>query len=653
MAEAAGRPRRKRSFVEGDGAMGDALLADGESAVDTSEIVVDRVSEEGVGSRSAEEGAGSVGSHSDTAGDVVEPEGSDEDSDGMYSLAGIPSRDSTDEGAVWEAAAMEGASLEARNALVRAWKKEVPIKNRMWLGRSFVSCFVGEEAVDWLVTSGRAESREAAVTIGKELVEEGVVQHVTTAHDFKDDYLFYKFRHQPKRFWACEDGSRVSVEDLISEWREHVPIRDRVYRRRVYKTCFVGQEAVDWLVKSKKVRTRVEAVRLGQRLMNDKWLVHVVSERKFRDGYRFYRFVQDSLDDWTGCDGSHWRFTPHIKANSMVLDIRTAEELEEAVRAKDRERTHALLSRLRDRVVKQVRSVTGWQLTRKSDATREYKREEEGSFHTVKVVGVVPVAPRQFLGQFLDFGLRGGWESLFGKGYTVQPLLPGDDDDMVAAAAAAGGHVEGEEEDDGDDSDEELLHETFARYLRSSSLGRMLGMSSRPSPTRTMTTRPAGMDITDRSRPRIIYRTSMNPNPFVHPRDIVSLQDYAMLEDGTAVVYELSVQHPDEPKRRGYVRAEIMCMAHVAEPVKGKEGASRLTLISQVDPKGRVPGWLSTAFLDNDFAENFGELPDVKGIDLAAELERKVGDDSEKGGDPPEVSIGLKDFSIMAVLGRG
>lgn len=42
-----------------------------------------------------------------------------------------------------------------------------------------------------------------------------------------------------------------------------VDIKDRIYRARTYRMCFVGQEAVDWLVKALRLDSREEAVLLG------------------------------------------------------------------------------------------------------------------------------------------------------------------------------------------------------------------------------------------------------------------------------------------------------------------------------------------------------------------------------------------------------
>jgi potassium efflux system protein len=56
----------------------------------------------------------------------------------------------------------------------------------------YPQCFIGSEAVTWLMDTQKA-TREAAVRIGQTLVERGVIHHVTDEHSFKDEYLFYRF----------------------------------------------------------------------------------------------------------------------------------------------------------------------------------------------------------------------------------------------------------------------------------------------------------------------------------------------------------------------------------------------------------------------------------------------------------------------------
>jgi potassium-dependent mechanosensitive channel len=68
-----------------------------------------------------------------------------------------------------------------------------------------------------------------------------------------------------------------------------VEIRDRRHRLSVFARCFVGREAVDWLVEREGL-SRAEGTVVGQRLIERGWIRHVLDEHDFRDGHFFYRF---------------------------------------------------------------------------------------------------------------------------------------------------------------------------------------------------------------------------------------------------------------------------------------------------------------------------------------------------------------------------
>ncbi len=69
-------------------------------------------------------------------------------------------------------------------------------------------------------------------------------------------------------------------------------IRDRRHLLSVYRQCFVGSEAVEWMVRAQQL-TRDEAVRVGQVLVERGIIHHVLDEHQFRDGHFYYRFYAD------------------------------------------------------------------------------------------------------------------------------------------------------------------------------------------------------------------------------------------------------------------------------------------------------------------------------------------------------------------------
>jgi small-conductance mechanosensitive channel len=71
-----------------------------------------------------------------------------------------------------------------------------------------------------------------------------------------------------------------------------VAIADRRHRLRVHRRCFVGRDAVRWLVEREAVG-RDEAIALGRRLVARGLLRHVLDEHDFEDAPFFYRFRED------------------------------------------------------------------------------------------------------------------------------------------------------------------------------------------------------------------------------------------------------------------------------------------------------------------------------------------------------------------------
>ncbi|XP_021949449.1 rap guanine nucleotide exchange factor 4 isoform X3 [Folsomia candida] len=71
------------------------------------------------------------------------------------------------------------------------------VRDRRQQSRTFRRCLVGAEMVDWLLAIGSASgivrSRHQATGMWQSLLEQGVIQHVTLEHPFRDKYIFYRF----------------------------------------------------------------------------------------------------------------------------------------------------------------------------------------------------------------------------------------------------------------------------------------------------------------------------------------------------------------------------------------------------------------------------------------------------------------------------
>jgi hypothetical protein len=195
-----------------------------------------------------------------------------------------------------EAAAAEGdviARLASRGidageiaARMRA-SAGVPLAERRFRLKWYPHCFVGSEAVDWLVR-GYGLTREEAADLGQHLLDRGAIHHVVKEQPFADGDFFYRFSGFESKLDAIE------IDALVAALRDPagLDIRERTYLGRAYSACFVGREAVDWMSATYGVE-REGAVSLGQRLVDLRLLHHVLDEHEFVDGYYFYRFFAD------------------------------------------------------------------------------------------------------------------------------------------------------------------------------------------------------------------------------------------------------------------------------------------------------------------------------------------------------------------------
>jgi small-conductance mechanosensitive channel len=97
---------------------------------------------------------------------------------------------------------------------------------------------------------------------------------------------------------AVPSARGLDIESLIADMRgpDGLAIEDRRHLLSVYPKCFVGSEAVAWLMRVHDL-TRQEAIHLGQSLVQRGVFHHVLDEHPFRDGNFYYRFYADEHRD--------------------------------------------------------------------------------------------------------------------------------------------------------------------------------------------------------------------------------------------------------------------------------------------------------------------------------------------------------------------
>ncbi|KAL7537084.1 hypothetical protein ACHAXR_007576, partial [Thalassiosira sp. AJA248-18] len=163
--------------------------------------------------------------------------------------------------------------------------------------------FSGSDAVSFLVDNGYApkQSRGQALVIGRKLAYEFALFHHET-HDFDledEQNLFYVFTPPGQRVInpvAEPHEFSKSLHAIADAFEEGVVAGSNMYKNRTFKNTFVGSDAVTFLVSSQMARTRQDAVRIGQLLMEKYGMFqHVARKHRFKDRSLLYRFIPQKL----------------------------------------------------------------------------------------------------------------------------------------------------------------------------------------------------------------------------------------------------------------------------------------------------------------------------------------------------------------------
>jgi len=88
--------------------------------------------------------------------------------------------------------------------------------------------------------------------------------------------------------------NEADLEAFIPKFKAGMNLQDRKYRFTTYPHCFLGTEAVTWIMDNAAiVKTRNMAVDIGNRIMKRNHFVHVVREHDFADKDYYYYLIYD------------------------------------------------------------------------------------------------------------------------------------------------------------------------------------------------------------------------------------------------------------------------------------------------------------------------------------------------------------------------
>ena len=146
--------------------------------------------------------------------------------------------------------------------------------------------FSGQEAINFLMKNGYANTRDNALTLGRMLAYEfALFTHVTNDYDLEDEDYLYKFIPSDQRliYPSGYGGCPYSMKYIAEAFEEGIEVN---------KNSFIGRDAVSFLVTSHMAKTRQDAVRVGQILMEKFGLFeHISQKHSFKDKKVTYKFV--------------------------------------------------------------------------------------------------------------------------------------------------------------------------------------------------------------------------------------------------------------------------------------------------------------------------------------------------------------------------
>ncbi|OQS02043.1 hypothetical protein THRCLA_05554 [Thraustotheca clavata] len=501
-------------------------------------------------------------------------------------------------------------------------RRGVIIKDRRMNLRSYKHCFVGSDAVSWFVEKAYVHSREEAVELGRNLLCAGLVTAVSPGDLFEDNMKLYRF-HEDEEIETPEAETRSYCVKSNDGFK---PLVDRLTGR----PTSVPTKSIRSLLLRKKDFCPIES------------LLTVAPSNSF--GFT---------------NGSSFYFPPHTVHNSIALTVPIMEQMKQAFSCNNMRARENAVYALRKQVLKAADTTDkNWMYIKKVEGhhgndVRVFYRDAVGGFQTFLTCGAIHVPPETFVEHFLDHEERQKMEAFYEAGQTVEDLLMSHTREMKV---------------------KHPIHKPFwnantpwtADQRHTSITGDMADViapvvvPAEKYPQKNDL--PATVDapknkLIGGSVQRILYRTMSSVSRVVNKRDFVTFQDSFSMKNGGHVVYEISVQHRDIPSTLpNYTRGEVLCLAHIAEPIPNMPNACMLTVVTQVGFKGKMPGFVSQMIFDKLIMRSFESEMCKKFVDQTSVVDSAFSNVPyvvEEDEEPLENRTSLLDFEILAVLGRG
>jgi hypothetical protein len=125
------------------------------------------------------------------------------------------------------------------------------------------------------------------------LLAEGNIAHVSRDQDFRDDWQFYRFCRIDPDVQELLLQQQITVIRRMRDRLTGLRRKDRRWGLFVYRDCFVGEQAVRWMLENMPElgQNRRKAVQLGQALLRG-GVIESVANADFEDAKEWYRFTR-------------------------------------------------------------------------------------------------------------------------------------------------------------------------------------------------------------------------------------------------------------------------------------------------------------------------------------------------------------------------
>ena len=85
----------------------------------------------------------------------------------------------------------------------------------------------------------------------------------------------------------------MSLQLQVQQLQRNLDIRDRRYKFKTYKQCFIGADAIKVMISLNLASNVDEAIVFGNKLIESNMIQHVTKEHSFKNEKLFYRFTDE------------------------------------------------------------------------------------------------------------------------------------------------------------------------------------------------------------------------------------------------------------------------------------------------------------------------------------------------------------------------